>query len=192
MSCGVWCVARSDIEADNRVLSVEDEFNRTTSCVRGGLPMEIQFSLPDSPRKAKGDTLTLEMVDDVLEKLDGKVKLLLSQSARAVWNRSGSTEGTAGFHAGSIKALTDEFLGEVAERAPETLGVDFCGSRDDVGSAAEAAILDYFGRALTLEGGSNPNWIVSMSDPSRGQSILMFAAGLRASLIKFDPKSLTN
>jgi hypothetical protein len=46
-------------------LQADDEFWRTTYCVAGRLPMEVQFSLADNPVRLDGDSFGMREVDQV-------------------------------------------------------------------------------------------------------------------------------
>lgn len=177
-------VARGDESMPTK--ESEDSFNRTTYCVKGGLPMEVQFVLPDNPPKARGERLDLAMIDSVVRRIDAKVAGLLSEAARSAWAQTAQS-GQPEFSAPFLSRLEIELAGEVADRAPQSLGIEFCGSGSDVGSAALAAMTEYFSRSVQLEEFQQPEWAERLSNPSKAGSVIFVASALRLAGVEFDP-----
>lgn len=179
-----WVLAGESPDAAN-----EDEFWRTTYCVAGGLPMEIQFSIEGNPLKLGADSFDLNDIDRIGNQLDVKVAALLKDSVTATWRQ---TYGDRAEHWSSelSNELVETFVLEIAARAPKSLGISFCGDGDQVGSAAYTAIFGYFSRAVQLEGGRAPSWLADRRSRSKGGIIVMLAVALRLAHIQFDAEEL--
>jgi hypothetical protein len=165
---------------------MEDSFNRTTYCVKGGLPMEVQFILPDNPPKARVEALDLATVDRVVGRIDGRVARLLREAAKAAWVQAAPNDQPH-WSASFANRFEIELAGEIADRAPLALGIEFCGPRNDVGSAALAAIAAYFSRSVQLDGFRQPAWAEKLPNPSKAGSVIFVASALRLAEIEFDP-----
>jgi hypothetical protein len=167
----------------------EDEFWRTTFCVAGKLPMEVQFSLADNPVRLEGDRFGLSEVDRIIEQLDIRVAALLKDSATAAWQQTYGNQATK-WSSQLTNELADALVVEIAARAPKSLGIGFCGSSEQVGNAAYAAIFGYFSRAVQLEGGRWPGWLDEAQARSHGGIVVMLAVALRLAQIEFDTEKL--
>lgn len=163
----------------------EAEFWRTRYCVAGGLPMEVQFSLPGNPVKLEGESFDLSDVDRIIEQVDIKVKTLLKDSGVAAWEQTQESQ-TVQWSSEHISELADRLVIEITERAPRSLGIEFCGEHRSVGNDAYAAIIEYFLRAVRLEGGGKPAWLADAREQSNGGIIVMLAVALRLAEIEFD------
>lgn len=165
----------------------ENEFWRTTYCVAGGLPKEVRFSLADNPVRLEGDSFDLSEIDRISEQVDIKVANLLKDSAAAAWRQTHGDQA-AQWSSERTNELAEALVVEIAARAPKSLGIGFCGSHDQVGNAAYAAIVGYFSRAVQLENGHWPSWLAHAQ--SKGGIVVMLAVSLRLAKIEFDTEKL--
>lgn len=176
-------VALGEIESQR--LSNEDDANRTTYCVFGRLPMEVQFAVPGNPARSEANRFDESVTDDFISVLDKGIARLLREAAETVvakGEKNSDIEWTADF----AMALHDELAIAIAERAPHVLGVAFCGEPDTVGGAALGAIADYFSRSVRVDAnGVRPEWIDGLKDPSMASSILLTATALRLAHVEF-------
>lgn len=179
------------ISAEPPGMASEIEFNRTTSCVVGGLPMEVQFALADNPPTLGGQTFGMREVDSVVDRVDGRIAGLIKEAALRAWKITAADQ-KVDWSAKFVSRLEAELAGEIAGQAPNRLQLEFCGSQDAVGSAAFAAIAGYFSRAIQLEDARQPEWLKNLGPnaAARGNSILMLAVALRLAEIEFDPMVL--
>lgn len=168
----------------------EDTASRTTSCVRGGLPMEVQFDVSRNPPKFVGPVFDIQAIDVLTDKLDARIAHLLKMSVLEAWNSADKENGKLSKK--SFARLRADLIGEIVERAPKALGIWFCGEATSVGNAAFAAIIEYFARSVELDGGRTPTWLsqLDQSVQSQGASIVMMAVALRLANIDFDPMTL--
>ena len=180
----------SDEKRESLNQSSEDEFSRLTSCVGGGLPMEIQFVVQDNPTLISGDKIDLEAIDKVIRELDFQIASLLNDSMVRAWELTSEKHkiGSKAF----INQLQIEFSGEIVERAPKKMNLEFCGNTNSVGGAVFASTAGYFSRATRLQGGSNPVWLKKLgpSGQNKGTTIVMLAVGMRLAGKDFDPDHL--
>lgn len=167
----------------------EDEFWRTTYCVAGGLPMEIRFALADNPTKLEGDSFDLSKIDIIGKQIDIKISALLKESLAAALRQTYGNKEIE-WSSDQVKELADSFILEIYKKAPNSLGIDFCGPREKVGNAALAAILGYFSRAVQLEDGSQPIWLENAQASSNGTIVIMLSMALRISQIDFDKEKV--
>jgi hypothetical protein len=179
------------ISAETLDEASESEFNRTTSCVNGGLPMEVQFVLPDNPPKLGGPTFGLREVDSIANRVDGKVAGLLEEAALRAWKTT-SSDHKPDWSAKFVSRLELELMGEITSQAPRRLQLEFCGDRESVGSTVLAAIAAYLSRTVQLDGARQPDWLRNLGPNAadRSTSIIMLAVALRLAKIEFDPKIL--
>jgi len=168
------------------VVSNNDEFNRTTSCVNGELPVEIRSQLLGKPTRITRDALGTADVDALAEELDLSVASLLESSMRTAWSSAISRHKpwTREF----IAELKIEYAAEIAAQAPKRMRLEFCGSHASVGNSVLAAISTYFSRSVTFENGQ-PKWLAEGARGD-GTTIVMLAVGLRLARIEFDPDVL--
>ena len=167
----------------------EDEFWRTTYCVAGGLPMEVRFSLVDNPVRLEGDAFDSSEIDRISGQVDIKVAALLKDSIAAAWRQTYGNK-VSEWSSERTRELAELLVVEIVARAPDSLGISFCGSSDQVGDAAFAAISGYFSRAVQLDGGRDPSWLAHTRERSNGGIIVMLAVALRLARIEFDTKEL--
>lgn len=170
-------------------LASDDEFWRTTYCVAGHLPMEVQFSLADNPVRLDGESFGMREVDHISGQVDIKIAALLKESVAAAWQQAYGGQVIQWSRERSLE-LAEALVVEIAERAPKALGIRFCGGYEAVGNAAYAAIAEYFSRAVQLEGGRPPSWLAHAQTRSNGGIIVMLAVALRLAHIEFDPEQL--
>jgi hypothetical protein len=158
--------------------------------VRGGLPMEIRYVPQDNPTLISGDTINLEAIDKIVEQLDWEISSLLKDSMIRAWELA-SEKNKIGSNA-FINQLQIEFYGEIVERAPKKMNLEFCGNTNSVGSAVFASTADYFSRTTRLQDGSNPVWLKKLgaSSQNKGTTIVMLAVGMRLAGKDFDPDQL--
>lgn len=167
----------------------EDEFWRTTYCVAGGLPMEVQFSLADNPMRLEGDSFDLSDVDRISRQLDIKITALLKDSVAAAWRQTYGNQTTE-LSSERTRELAELLVVEIAARAPKSLGITFCGPGEQVGNAAFSAISGYFSRAVQLGNGRQPGWLAHAQERSNGGIVVMLAVALRLAQIEFDTEKL--
>lgn len=169
----------------------ENDFNRTTSCVNGGLPMEVQFVLPGNPPKLDGSDFGMREVDSVVSRVDGKIATLLKDAALRAWKIT-TADHEPVWSAKFASRLEVELAGEVASQAPSKLQLEFCGSQDAVGSAVLAALAGYFSRTVQLGAASQPDWLKNLGPTAaaKANSIVTLAVALRLAKIEFDPEVL--
>lgn len=169
----------------------ESEFNRTTYCVNGGLPMEVQFVLPDNPPKLEGENFGIREVDSVVSRIDARIATLLKNAGLRAWKIT-VADHRADWSANFASRLEAELAGEIAAQAPRELQLEFCGSEEAVGSAVLASLAGYFSRAVQLDQAQQPHWLKSLGPAAaaKGNSIVMSAVALRLAKIEFDPKTL--
>jgi hypothetical protein len=189
---GVVSVGCSSIpvSAESPSVATENEFNRTTNCVNGGLPMEIQFVLPNNPPKSLGSSFNIEEVDRIAGQVDSRIAELLEAAMLRAWELTIAEKKP--WSKQFLSQLEIELAGEIMGRAPSMLQLEFCGDGDAVGSAALAAISGYFSRTLQLEDGRHPEWLEALGAPAadRGTSIMLMSVALRLAKIKFEPKDI--
>ena len=180
----------SDEKRESLNQSSEGEFNRVTSCVGGGLPMEIQFVIQDNPTLISGDKIDLEAIDKIIRQLDFQIASLLNDSMVCAWELTSENHkiGSKAF----VNQLQIEFSGEIVERAAKKMNLEFCGDTNSVGGAVFASTAGYFSRATRLQDGSNPVWLKKLgaSGQNKGTTIVMLAVGMRLAGKDFDPAQL--
>ncbi|WP_257387421.1 hypothetical protein [Tahibacter caeni] len=169
-----------------------DEFDRTNSCVRGGLPMEIVFSVADNPPRLAGEYITSEDLDKLVSKMDGKLRFLLGSSIRKAVQDVGARKS------GHLKVdqyfelLSGELSNSIAENGPRTFGIEFCGAMNSVSNAVSASIASYFERALLSENGDYAEWASRVAGKGRESSLLLVMAALRAENIAFESAAMND
>ena len=161
----------------------DQEFFRTKFCVAGGLPMEVVYSLEDNPGQLGEDTLDLSGIDQLKDKVDIRLGLLIKESVAAAWQKSAADGGPKGSRIN--KNLVESFVHEIIARAPRYMGLEFCGAPNAVGNAVYAAVFDYFSRSVQLKNGGAPAWLDEDSRPYGGV-IVTLAVALRLANIEFD------
>jgi hypothetical protein len=114
---------------------------------------------------------------------------LLKDSVAAAWQQTYGDQAIP-WSIERSRELAEVFVVEIAERAPESLGIRFCGRPERVGNAAYASVIEYFMRAVQLDGGRPPGWLAHAQAPSSGGIIVMLAVSLRLANIEFEPEQL--
>lgn len=164
--------------ANNSIARDNAMFDRTNYCVRGGLPMELQFNLADNPFRADAEILSERLVDGVIQRLDGRVSRLLRDAGRNAWRQAPVSVSSVG-QAGVFSAFESTLVLEIVRFGGDALGVAFCGEREIVGAAVVAAIGEYFSRAIVLEDGRRPRWVQMLPGDQSGSNVLMVLVSLR-------------
>lgn len=164
--------------ANNSIARDDEMFDRTNYCVRGGLPIELQFNLVDNPFRADAELLSERLIDDVIQRLDGRVSRLLRDAGRNAWRQAPVSVSGMG-QGGVLSAFESALVLEIVRLGGDAFGVAFCGERESVGGAVVAAIAEYFSRAIVLEDGRRPRWVQMLPGDQNGSSVLMVLASLR-------------
>jgi hypothetical protein len=173
--------------------SLEDvnDFERINSCVRGGLPMEVIFSVPDNPRRLTGGYVTLEDIDSFVSKMDGKLRLLLKSSIQKAFRKAGLKREKPLMVDQHFSLLSSELSRLIAEDGPRAFGVEFCGAVDSVGNAVSADVSGYFERALLANDGSYASWATRVAGEGHELSLLLVMAALRSDDLSFESSAMT-
>ncbi|MET3109509.1 hypothetical protein AAKU67_004431 [Oxalobacteraceae bacterium GrIS 2.11] len=175
------------IGAENDELAVSRlEFNRTVSCVRGNLPMEIQF-----PQKSIfpifNATTTLDEYIAELSKVVGPpTTTLLARSAQLAWSTMDQRDIT------NVR-IADEFYkrfyANVASNGPQFYHVGDCGNSQLVEDTILENISTYFGRAASSTGGVWEEKL-PLSVRHRKTGMLMFLVSIKLAGINIDTTRL--
>ena len=165
-----------------------DDFYRVTSCVRGGMPMEVQFVVDGNPPRLNGVELTMIEVDRFLAKIDGKVASLLRGAGLSVSNKFPGIR--AGKYSG--QELEANLSGAIASHASEVFGLSFCGDKDSIGDAVLADLSMYFSRSYGYGNGKYSAWFNKLKPGARNHAtgILMLAVALRLAKVDYDIHTL--
>ena len=126
-----------------------DEQRRMTSCVYGGLPMDIQFDTPNVPPRINTHSSFGDTESDLLaHALDGRIGFALSAAFDHAMKeqRPGAID---------FAKLSLEFRASLQENAAKELNLEFCGEQQEVGQTVVAAVASWFGRALASNTDSN-------------------------------------
>lgn len=164
------------------------DFNRTTHCVYGALPMEVHFSVVGNPPHLA--SLDNDELTKLTKKIDGSIARLLTLAMQNAWGKVNSEPPSAWSNM-FFEKLATEFEYSIVKNAPKLLGIEFCGGGDTVGNTTFAAIVAYIDRSIRAEDGSVPNWL-KPGGKSSGQetSIVFIAVGLQLAGIDFDQNTL--
>lgn len=180
------------IAVQNPALDDADAFDRTNSCVRGGLPMEIIFSVPDNPLRLTGARITLEDIDSFVSKMDGKLRLLLRSSIRNAFRKAGFKREEPLMLDQHFNLLSSELSSSIAEDGPRAFAVEFCGAKESVGNAVSADIASYFERALLANDGSYAIWATRVAGKGQEVSLLLVMAALRSDDLTFQSSAMNS
>jgi hypothetical protein len=188
LSMFVLSISFSGCSSQKKIIEKEQKFDQTTGCVYESLPQEIQFSSPENPKFMSGDTLSIDLVDQVTKKLDPKISFLLKSAMREAWNSSRLKN--SGWSPSLYSEVQIKYFSEIQDLAPKILQNEFCGEKKHIGGATYAALFDYFFRAVRSEDGDQPMWFKNLgsSFESKGGSLVMVLVGLRLAEVDFDPE----
>lgn len=138
-----------------------------------------------NPAVLSGRAIDAYTLRRIIGQLDPKVSRLLEQAASAAWWQTYGGERQV-LTAAVTSELEKEFVDEVASRAPDVLGIDFCGGLVQVGNAAYAELVEYFARSVRLEGGGYVQWLVDAQLESRAGLVVMLAVAMHIANIEVD------
>lgn len=189
--CGMLSLGLSACAyAETKVVTESDvtsfaESQRTTNCVLAGLPMEVQFSLPDNPPRLAVSTLSWLDIDRVIQHLDSRVSTLLREAGQISFKEvHGHTRGSSLFGT----QMNDAISAHITKRASKKFNLWFCGNEDVVGANVVASISSYFSRTLDVGPGKQPIWVdkLSSTGQSKATSIVTVAVALRLAGIEYN------
>lgn len=164
----------------------EEAILRVESCVRGGMPKEVQFVIEGSPpslaRQASIDTAE---VIAVAEALDAQIAAVLADAAAQAWKDVKGTDDPDRF-----EALLIGFHRTVVATTPQRMALTFCGDQEQVGEAIASAITSWFDRALQPTDESDAMRRALMNIGPRGTTFgaafLQLAVSLRLAGIDYE------
>ncbi|TDR35144.1 hypothetical protein DFR29_14011 [Tahibacter aquaticus] len=166
----------------------EEVANRTEFCVRGGLPMEIQFSIDENPRKFSGTSLTETAVDEFIRRLDVRVASLLRNAGKAAWKKSGGADRKS---IGFGMSLEQEIRSYIIGNAARELQLAFCGDAEVVGSSVDTTLLAYFWRSIDVGPQQKPAWLDKLKNGrDHGTGIVLTVVALRLANPEIEIESL--
>ncbi len=155
----------------------QDLAYRTTFCVRGNLPMEIQFVLDNNPPKLYGPTLSDDALDNLVSKIEVRVRSLLKKAGESAWReaRSIPLESPA-----FSERLENEISIYLITNAAKELQLEFCGDKTVIGHDIDTTLLAYLGRSIDLGPNKRPEWLEKMpKGKERGMSMILCLVALR-------------
>jgi len=118
-------------------------FQRTQSCVYGGLPMDVQFDVADVPPRVNRHPAFGDAEADALQRaLDVKLLDLLKASMAEALTKQPSGGAL------NYKDLSLDFEDALAAHAGDSLHLAFCGDAQQVGGTVVAAVSAWFSRAV--------------------------------------------
>jgi hypothetical protein len=170
----------------------ENELSRLRFCVRGGLPIEVQFALPDNPVKLH-DSFDMHAVDLIASKVDPHIAKLISEAMLDAWKQIAPRK--AKWTRQFVQLIENEHNLKISERAAKVMQLEFCGAPDQVGSQIFIEIGEYFYRSVQHRADeAAPQWLKRFGDagPGNGRRIVMLAVSLRLANIEFDPQDLVS
>jgi hypothetical protein len=128
------------------------ELQRTTSCVYGGLPMDVQFDVPSSPPRIDGNTSLGEgEVNQLKKALDPRISLLLQNAFMEAVNNQPKGKTALNF-----AKVSSAFEARLQNMSGQQLNLNFCGDQTTVGNAIVAAIAGWFSRAVNHTSSASP------------------------------------
>lgn len=169
----IWLVifapmAKASGNTNAAVLGDTSEFQRTTNCVYGGLPMDVQFDVPTSPPRIDGrGSLGEDEIKQLGKALDPRIALLLRDAfTEAVSDQP--KDGTLNFGKVSLA-----FEAALQNRAGQQLNLNFCGDHAKVGNTIIAAISGWFSRAVNHASSSSPltKWFQQIDDKAPAHEV---------------------
>lgn len=157
--------------------STNDVVNRTRYCIRGGLPMEVQFAIDSNPRKLAGQKLSGAAIDQLIVQLETSIASLLRNAGKSAWEKARHISPESPLFAEAIEAEISVY---VVKNSARELHLTFCGDKEFVGNDIDTTILEYLGRSLDLGPNKRPEWLENMEKgKERGMSIVLSAVALR-------------
>lgn len=187
----LWAVLASTLvpfngaEDGGGIEGQEAEFERTTLCVRGAMPMELVFITPDNPARARPDERPEQYLQRVAIGIDGSLKSLLANAARqstGVIDVRHDSRWTPAF----TQDLEIEIATTIADAAPGRFGIDVCGPHQLVGSTVLALIYEYFNRAAYFEEDETPDWVDKLGGVEKMGRVLLILSSLSLADIDHD------
>ena len=169
----------------------ESEISRTSYCVQGGLPKEVQFYDEANPPSLNGPIIDVRDLDRISGVLDSSIASLLRESMTSAW-KSKQVEPVL-WNLDFVQQLESSFAIELMRRAPKRLNVEFCGDAKLVGDVVFAALVVYFGRSVEIdEHGRPPSWLERYGRFAidRRAALVMIGVSLRLARVDFDLEEL--
>lgn len=178
-------ISLNGAEGGSGIADQEAEFDRTTLCVRGAMPMELIFDIADNPARARPEEVPEQYLRRVVLGIDGGLKNLLANAARE------SAEVVAVRHDSPwtpafTQDLEIEIAIAIADAAPARFGIDVCGSHQLVGSTVLALIYEYFNRAAYFERHETLGWVEKLGGVEKMGRVLLILSALSLADIDHD------
>lgn len=168
----------------------EEAIFRVESCVRGGMPKEVQFITDGSPPSlADQASIDSAAVVAVSAALDAQIGALLADAAGQVWNGASGID-----EAEKFEDLLFDFHRAIVATAPQRMALAFCGDQEQVGEAIASTLASWFDRALqpTNESDAMRRWLTSIGPRGTafGAAFLQLAVSLRLAGIDYELEEL--
>lgn len=155
------------------------EFQRTESCVYGGLPMDVQFNVADVPPRISGLSSFGDAEAAELQRaLDIKLLDLLKVSMAEALAKQPTSNAL------DYNSLSLDFETAMVTHAGDSLHLTFCGNIQKVGSTVMAAVAGWFSRAVdhVQEGAPLTRWFAQLGPNGTAHEVefIMLATALHA------------
>lgn len=158
----------------------EADLARAIACVRGNMPLEVNFAIENNPHQIVGGEVDKEYLAKLSSQLDARISNVLRESALNSWSNF-TARRTPDWSYDFVSSLEDEMAVSIIDRSPRLLNMEYCGGHDDVGNAFLVLISDYFLRA-SMSGKNDAD--------SPAQNVVMLGVALTLAKIEFEPKYL--